>query len=514
MKKFTQRQNAAIRRIIAKTPSVLPFAGDTPQSKAERIDKALDPTWEGFEYFCKTYFPHIFDLPFADAHKDMFEQVHKYNGIAALAGFRELGKTVEIGLVFPLWRIARGATFIVNTAATERLAKVRSHFMHHQFKSNGRFITDFPHLRPEDETIEEFFLQNNTLILANTISSAFRGLINPKTGERPDMVICDDIDLERNQGNQSIGQRKLKKILEEIGGCIKKAADSIVIFLGNLVHPNYAIVMFRETIIEHIRQDNPDFEPTHDAALMMPQRKLLAYPVEDSEGNSVWPEKYPTESLPELKERYGYSGYQREMLNMAIIDGNIFKNEWFQYWDKLPIRDAMKRVWLYCDPAWGEKGSYRAIIAIAYDGNRFYMLVCWVRQTDNSAMFEVLYDRTAELRRTYGVRFRPSMETTFGQHRVLDDFDRWARENGRNPISHLFKHINNKDPKHLRIEATETTIQSARLIFCRGQDTPTLKSQYLTYPDGHQDGPDAVAGALERFAEYSTRNRIRVRRTS
>jgi len=45
--------------------------------------------------------------------------------------------------------------------------------------------------------------------------------------------------------------------------------------------------------------------------------------------------------------------------------------------------------------------------------------------------------------------------------------------------------------------------------FSEGQDTPTLISQFLTYPDGYIDGCDALAGCLERFSEYDTgRNRM------
>jgi len=51
------------------------------------------------------------------------------------------------------------------------------------------------------------------------------------------------------------------------------------------------------------------------------------------------------------------------------------------------------------------------------------------------------------------------------------------------------------------------------VLFPDGQDTPTLISQFLTYPDGYLDGPDALAGCLERFREYNIgRNRVTVRR--
>jgi len=53
------------------------------------------------------------------------------------------------------------------------------------------------------------------------------------------------------------------------------------------------------------------------------------------------------------------------------------------------------------------------------------------------------------------------------------------------------------------------------VLFPEGQDTPTLISQFLTYPDGYIDGCDALAGCLERFSEYDIgRNRVRVRRFS
>ena len=58
-------------------------------------------------------------------------------------------------------------------------------------------------------------------------------------------------------------------------------------------------------------------------------------------------------------------------------------------------------------------------------------------------------------------------------------------------------------------------IETAKVLFPEGQDTPTLISQFLTYPDGYIDGCDALAGCLERFSEYDIgRNRVKVRRFS
>ena len=171
------------------------------------------------------------------------------------------------------------------------------------------------------------------------------------------------------------------------------------------------------------------------------------------------------------------------MLGQPVIEGNIFKNHWFTKYRTLPDTSKIKRVWLYADPAWGEKGCYKAVISVGYDGNRFYVLHVWIRQTENTKFFRYYYDTYQELDRTYKAKFRAAYETTYGQARILADFDRWAMDNHLPPMSHRIKHIDNKENKNLRIERTETIIETAKVLFPEGQDTPTLISQFLTYPD-------------------------------
>ena len=72
-------------------------------------------------------------------------------------------------------------------------------------------------------------------------------------------------------------------------------------------------------------------------------------------GKSTWEAQYPTATLPNLRAKLGMTGYQREMLGQPVIEGNIFKNHWFTKYRSLPEPSQMKRVWLYADPAWGEK---------------------------------------------------------------------------------------------------------------------------------------------------------------
>lgn len=511
--KFIQRQNKALQEIAAKTPHVIPFSGDTPQAKVCRLARVNGEGWDAFSYFCVTYFPHIFTKPFCWIHQEMFEVSEELCGVTAITGFRGLGKTVLMGVVYPLWKIIKGEHYVIHTAADLDLAVERSAFTLHELQNNRRLINDYPELAPIDTEREDFYLKNRTRIRARSIKQSHRGTINPKTAKRPGLIICDDIDKEDNMGSRTIGRRKMDKITQELAGALDPGEPGKVIWLGNLVHPNYAICQFLDIIISEQKVDNPDLDLRYQTKIKVPQRAILRYSIEDSLGRSVWEEQYPTDKLPELKAKYGHTGYQREMLGRPVIEGNIFKNEWFMRYRSLPEASKMKRVWLYADPAWGEKGCYKAIISIGYDGKLFYVIHCWIRQTENTKFFRYYYDAYQELDRIYRAKARASCETTYGQARILADFDRWAQDNHLPPISHRIKRIDNKDNKNLRIERTETSIETAKVLFPEGQDVPTLISQFLTYPDGYIDGCDALAGCLERFREYDIgRNRVRVRR--
>lgn len=511
-RKFTQKQRKRLAEIAAKTPRLQGFPDTSARAINARVRNVTGEGWDSFAYFCKTYMPHIFELPFCADHKLMFEEVEKRKGVTAITGFRGLGKSMLIISARDIWRIIKGMKFTVNMAADIELSGLKVSFIENQIRLNNRLAQDFPELQIIASEESKIVLKDKTIIMARSIKQGIRGLFHEYLGIRPQEVKADDIDLEANIGSPRIGKRKLDKIMQEIAGALDPGGDWRIIWAGNLVHPNYAISQLQELIYAEIREKNPDFDPGHQKVISSHGKTLIRIPLEDSEGNSVWPEQYPTEDLPKLRRQFGTVGYQREMLGRPVIEGNIFKAEWFQRYKYPPPSRQIRRVWLYADPAWGEKGCYKGIVSLAYDGSRFYALHVWVRQTKNTRFFKYYYDAFMELTRKYGARFRGAIEVSYGQSRILEDFDRWAQDNGLNPISHRIKRIDNKENKNLRIERTETTIETGKLLLPDGQDTHILVSQFLTYPDGYVDGPDALAGCLERFSEYdSSRYRIRVR---
>jgi len=306
----------------------------------------------------------------------------------------------------------------------------------------------------------------------------------------------------------SIGKRKMDKIIQEIRGSLDPLSKGKVLWLGNLTHPNFAICQFKKQIIEEIKADKSNVNEDV-LCLHGDEKRLIQIPLECN-GRSLWEEQYPTDSLPALRKELGLIGYQREMMGKSLIDGLIFKASWFIS-GRMPTDKDMREVWLYIDPAWGQKGCFKSIFAIGYNSFQYYVLKAWCRQCENSKMFEYLYNTFIELKSRFSVRARFSYEANFGQQRLMTDFDNWCVQAGLQTISHYFKQINNKENKNLRIEALEPVIESGKIVFPEGQDMPVIIGQFTSYPQGYIDAPDALAGCMERFQSFGRKNRVSIK---
>jgi len=494
---------AASRAVICE-----PFGHDSPDKRVMRIRQVKAGDWQAFEFFAKTYFPHIIELDFCPAHHYMFSVVEKSSGVTGITGFRGLGKSAMFGFIYPVWKIILGERYVIYGAANIEQSNEKADFIANEFENNQRLLTDFPHLKIKETDDNVYFLTNNAKIRAVSIKQTIRGTINSRVGKRPGLIILDDIDEETNVGNMTIGKRKMEKIIQEIRGSLDPSSNGKVLWLGNLTHPNFAICQLKKQITDEIKADNIQINE-NALCLYGDEKRLIQIPLEKN-GKSMWEAQYPTSSLPSLKKELGMIGFLREMQGQSLIDGLIFKASWFIS-GQIPPDKEMREVWLYIDPAWGKKGCFKSIIAIGFNGYQYYVLKAWCRQCENSKMFEYLYNTFSELKSRFGARVRFSYEANFGQTRLMTDFDNWSRNNGFITISHYFKQIINTENKNLRIEALEPIIESGKVVFPEGQDMPTVIGQFTSYPQGYIDAPDALAGCLARFQSYGKRNTIRIR---
>ena len=508
MAKFNKLDFRRLDEIASRTISCQPFVNDTPVAQENRIKKVSAGDWKSFVFFAKTYFPHIVELDFCTAHRFMFHTVERNSGVTAITGFRGLGKSAMFGFIYPVWKIINGERYVIYGAANIEQSNEKADFIRHEFENNKRLLCDFPFLKIKDTDDNVFYLSNNTKIRAVSIKQTIRGTINSRVGKRPGLIILDDIDKETNVGNVTIGKRKKEKIIHEIRGALAPDGVSKVLWLGNLTHPNFAICQFKKQILDEMCSNGISGRD-NNLCLYGDEKRLIQIPLERN-GKSMWEAQYPTSSLPALKKELGMIGFLREMQGKSLIDGIIFKASWF-VGGRIPPDKEMREVWLYIDSAWGKKGCFRSIFAVGWTGFHYYILKAWCRQCENSKMFEYLYQTFFELKTRFGVRVRFSFEANFGQQRLMTDFDNWCHNNGVGTISHYFKPIYNTENKNLRIEALEPVIESGKVIFPEGQDMPVVIGQFTSYPQGYVDAPDALAGCMARFHNFSRKNRVSVK---
>ena len=127
----------------------------------------------------------------------------------------------------------------------------------------------------------------------------------------------------------SIGKRKLDKITGHIAGAVNPDMNDkppYILWMGNLTHPNFAICQYESLLEAEAREDKGMRQGNH---ILTRERVLLRYPLEDKNGKSIWEAQFPTRELESLRKRMGSVSYQREMLGKAVIEGNVFKEEWF-----------------------------------------------------------------------------------------------------------------------------------------------------------------------------------------
>jgi hypothetical protein len=131
--------------------------------------------------------------------------------------FVGLGKTVLMGVVYPIWRIIKGERYVIHTAADVDLAQERTAFTLHELQNNKRLTMDYPELQQWMPLISTSISRTKPGSEPEASSRAIEELSIPDC-QAAGLIVCDDIDKEENMGNQSIGKRRMEKITQELAG--------------------------------------------------------------------------------------------------------------------------------------------------------------------------------------------------------------------------------------------------------------------------------------------------------
>ena len=481
-----------VELLTALTAEVLPFPDD-PKAQKERVERSKHDHF----YFFRTYLPHYFYAEEAPFHHDLIEDVDVRpdpNDPAdvmvpvAIATPREFAKTTIMSFGYSIHQICHNLRrFIILGSDTEDLAGDLTGYLLLELSMNQRIRQDFGELAKLDWSVYDFVTKNDVRVLARGRDQRIRGLKHKQW--RPDLVILDDLENDKNVKNPRIIRGILKWIKETVYPGVDSSGNLFII--GTILAKRAALNII-------IRGEE---EPYNHWI-----RKIYMAIQED--GTSLWPAVHPIEKLIKQKELMGSVAFNKEKQNNPTDEESAFREEWIRYYHKDEIKGKTLFKAAGLDPSATQAGDDKALLAVGLDREEmiYYVLDAWVRKASPAAMMDACYRQHDEV----------GWIRMGAEDNALKDFLKAVIDEAAKSYGYYLPvvAINHSTNKEARIVAgLSHLVEHGKLRFLKGhsdQDKVVEQLLYLDQPSHPDDGADALetaTGLLKSFsgkAEYET----------
>ena len=231
-----------IKRKIAEVRALMnteatPFDDNSPGARKERLRRS--GTEDG--YFARTYLPHYFNRPSPGFHKEIYAFARVEDEPVFLAAPREHAKSTIVSFETPLEDIClERKHFIILISDTEGLAADFSVFIMLELEENERIKADFGDLKGRQWKAEDFVTRNGIRVKARGRGQRMRGLRNRQY--RPDRVIIDDLENDKNVRNPKLVKETVTWILTTVMGSLERNFSMMMI--GTILAKNSVLSWF------------------------------------------------------------------------------------------------------------------------------------------------------------------------------------------------------------------------------------------------------------------------------
>ena len=461
-----------------------PFARRGPAARRERTRQEFLP-------WCRTYLPHYFDCAFAPFHSRMAAVVGQPAMPAFVCAFRGAGKSVLLALARPLYRLLQGRVpYFIYGSQVQKLAAQNMDYVRLELEHNHRLHGDYG--LPQVRGGQEAWLvdvprpggrgarrhRGTTKFEAFGIGMSPRGR---RHGEfRPLEFVGDDLEDAELARNPEREQNLWDWLMDEVVPALEPERFAFTV-LGTMFGP--------DCMVQRARR----LSERTDAA-GRPLARLLVQKVSE-EGRSVWPERFSDETLGRVRATIGLRNWLRNYALEPDDPTRPFQARWMLSCAPGEPDPRELDVVAFLDPAvsLSAGGCPRALVCVGADrrtGNR-YVLDAWIERGTPLEMIEQLF--------AFNRRWRPRLigiESNGGYALIRPLLALREAERGeRLPV----RYVHHSRAKGLRIEALCAQFEGGRWRFPEqpSAGVKTLQEQFLAYPDGFVDGPDAAAGCDE-----------------
>lgn len=484
-----------------------PIKDETRQAKEVRIKKLLN----NFSDFCKFYFPHYVESPFGYFHKEAARHIAKDKNIFAILEWpREHAKSVFADVLVPLWLKAKGEmTGMMICSANQDKAATLLGDIQAELLDNRRYITDFGQQEGGGSWQEGYFVTaDGTGFWSFGRKQSPRGV--RKAAKRPNYAVVDDIDDKEICNNKARVKDAVDWVLGDYYGALSIKGARLIV-AGNRIHKGSILAY----LVGDVEPDDPKRKGIwHSKVFAIEDEKRKEASADN--GQAAWKERYTLEELLAKMEKMGYRNAQREFFHKHIEDGDIFKPEHI-VWTKCLEPYRYEALVTYVDPSFKDtrKSDYKALVLMGRTGKYYDIIFAWCRQASVSSMVKAHYDIDDELNPRFvdeltRTAFREVVcphyiEANFLQDLLVEEYENEGEI--RNYQLRIRQDKRKKPDKYGRIENLEPLFERHLVRFNekerKNPDMITLKEQFLGFPNGHDDGPDAVEGAIHLLTKQT-----------
>jgi len=447
-------------------------------SSARRRRRALPPLER-----CRTHLPHYFDAPFAPFHGRMVEAVGEPGMPTFVCAFRGAGKSALLALARPLWRMLNAEVpYFIYGSQVQKLAAQNMDYVRLELAYNPRIECDYGRMQlsggQTEWTARLPGRRGSTRFEAFGIGMSPRGRRHRE--HRPVEFLGDDLEDAELARNPEREQNLWDWLMDEVLPALEPDRFVFTV-LGTMFGAGCMLERARRLAR---RRDEAG----------RPLARLFLQRVTDG-GRSVWPERFSDATLARIRATVGLRNWLRNYALEPDDPSRPFRPAWLLSYQPQELDRARLDVVAFLDPALSDspRGCPRALVVVGADrssGIR-YVLDAWISRGTPMQMVEKLFE--------FNRRFRPrviGIESNGGYALIRPLLAMCeARRGERLPV----RYVNHSRPKALRIEALCSEFESGRWRFARNPSpgVRTLQEQFLSYPDGFVDGPDAAAGCNE-----------------
>jgi len=484
------------------TIEILSMVEEKMRLAKESRNEAKQKPLADFKTFIHTYFSHYITAEFGLCQNQLIQDVESFRNRQTRKPIRKtramprgFGKSSIITLFGALWLVLNGEhKFVIILSSSKNTAMGFLQAIIDEVEQNDKLVDDYPQLKPaidfKGQTVawrdSEIVFANGVRIMALGWLNSVRGL--RKKNHRPDFIICDDPDEEKDVNSETRMDRKYRwfdRAVLRLGG-----------ILGVDVFVNYTTIS-ENCVGEYIYKNDQKYSDWD-------RKKFKAIEVDPVTGKeySTWEQGAPLAMLQAEREADPL-GFATEKQNEPLPEASQKFKDRIQVYTFPPTEDWKGwRLAIACDLSLGrnEQSDYSAIVGVAMSPEaRFYQIYEDIQRRSPDQIERDLLAALLMFPYSIGGIETSGNQSYFlgenmnsGFRKVLADYNRATDRKIATP----FVGIDSKGDKNSRIIGRLQAPIATGLLKLRS-DSILLYKQLNEFPHGFKDGPDALDMAYD-----------------